>query len=1116
VSSNDTIDPNDWLSKAETLWRPKLESVGLVTEFLNENRLAQKAAKAFGLLSSSSPTYGIQALKRFPAANVVAFTGVAIDAYEGGSFWPGFSDSCGYQIAPLDQKAWGDSYLRSLRILGLPTFPELPKKYLGTILVHAGIPNYCLSDFFLVLEKGMRNVGSDPEAIVQWAVQRENIALQGIDIPVVRFLKFGKEYAVDFVDQALDALISLSRDPDSTPESQAPERVINAARDFLESNAVRASFLRSGITRRKPTATIRLNPYSGELDLLLPGLEDSPAQFAWTVNLDGTIKQTVPLIRVRGNSYSADETILRIDQPTRVISVKNKQIDFDYETKLVDEKDPIIFFTEEGQRISSFSSLPGARLWVLFAVQNSTVKPDFDSLIIRTEIPPLGWVGWQLALVDMTDQEKVRLTAQHPYHSVKTQTNASIELVDEISWLSFHGSPLQTARPIAHLPDNISADWRVQVLDLKTNRVILNRVEKSHSHKHDTFDPFEGIAAPILGHFEIAIKGPYGRGAKRQIAIAEGLTTSEKDPWRVLSPLGLSPISVRLVGNGLTSEPHELHLPSTEVITQVCISHEHAELTLVAQPPSMAVATLTKNIANRWNFGFVRIDSSDVSQATLMLRTNLNSQNPSLRATAHDKVIQYIDPASVEKSGYATYSLAGLTDSLRDKGALDLFIYYQDQPIRVARIEPKKVASGAQILDNLFTFIEFAGGDVEVRFWPVMAPWLGPESALVDSGGDCPIPEALVGHGSLLASWRRIDPWIPHQWTALPAVGQQVILEVEPDPGVSSATTLALAQVAIAERSANPGDAWKILEMATHLNYQGNWAVINVLTESLRSNPDDALMALANSDIPNENRVKLLIQSGVLWSQNEDLNEGEVDGRTLQQLYDQDPKIASLYIIPKLMTSALTPEHIELWRMLQNQHGNPLTEILTESNDKFHKAGSFAGAAHFDVLPTETQETIIQESQLLPNATIDGDSRTQAAWMLFQKKKKGSLVDAARDGRTRLDFQLSIYRDWHWDQATKSVESRRDPDHKGGWLSLSAQSISFALTAAVGAQGELHAQTHLKENIRHWLSLAKHAPDLVYADLILARCLAADQFSQFQPKNPLFQEVEQVEEEEDE
>jgi hypothetical protein len=1112
LSENDSINPREWLSKAESLWRPPLESVGLVTEFLNDNRLAQKAAKAFGLISNSTPEAGIQALNRYPAATAIAFTGVAIEVYEGGKFWPGFSEACGYTVMPIDQKSWGDAYLRSLRILGLPSFPDLPKKYLGTILVHAGIPNYCLGDFFTVLEKGMKNVGSDPEAIVQWAVQRQESALQGIDIPVKRFLQYGKEYAVDFVDQALDALISLSHDPDAMPEGQAPERVINAARVFLESNATRATNLRSGITRRKPAIAIRLDPYSGELELLLPALEDVSAHLTWAIDFDGSIERISPLLRVRGNKYTADAESHRINKPTRVISVRNNQNDVEYEFPLLTDKDPIVFFTEEGLVTSRYSSLPGSALWVLFALETTSTKPDFADLIIRKEVPPLGWAGWQLALIDLTDQEKVRLSPRHPFHYVRTQTNARLELTDEITWLSYQGAPVQTSRPIAHLPDNITAEWRVQVLDLKTNQLIINRSEDSRSEVHDSFDPFLGISAPLLGHFEIAIKGPFGRGAKRQICMAEGLTVSESDPWRTLGPRGLRPITLHMQGSGFSIEPELLALEASQISSLIEISKDHTDLTLIAQPPSMAVATITNHVASRWNFGFIRIDSEDVTQVILMLRTNPRTQNPSLRAVCQSGLIQYIDPDSSENLGYASYSLSGLVDSLRDVGSLDLLIYNQNDPIRVARIEPKKIASGAEIKENVFAFLGFGGGDVEVRFWSTFAPWLDAQSQVVDSLGRCEIPQTLIGQGSLLVSWRRVDPWIPHSWPALPNAGEQFLIEMDPDPLKCSEITLALAEQASVDYSANQDEAWKILQMANHQRKEVNWETILTLTKSLREEPVFPLIALANSSIPNESKLPLLIQSGVLWSPIDKNNHNKLSGTYLEQLYNRDPKIASFLIIPNLMSDNLSLDHIDLWRRLQNQHGDPLTEILTRSTDPFQKAGTFAGAAKFDALPFETQEVIIQQSQLLPKSTIDGDSRTQAAWLLFQEKNESELVSVARDGRSRLEFQASIHRDWHWYQAIDVVEARRDPEHKGGWLSLSAQSISFALTAQLAAQGELHAQNHLKTEFRHWLALANYAPNLVYADLVLAQCMAADQFGGVQPINPFNNEIEDEDE----
>jgi hypothetical protein len=727
-------------------------------------------------------------------------------------------------------------------------------------------------------------------------------------------------------------------------------------------------------------------------------------------------------------------------------------------------------------------------------------------------VPPLGWAGWQLALVDLTDQEKVRLSLRHPYHYVRTQTNARLELTDEITWLSYQGAPVQTSRPIAHLPDNITAEWRVQILDLKTNQLIINRTEDSRSEVHDSFDPFLGISAPLLGHFEIAIKGPCGRGAKRQICMAEGLTVSENDPWRTLGPRGLRPITLHMQGSGFSIKPELLALEASQISSLIEICKDHTELTLVAQPPSMAVATITNHVASRWNFGFIRIDSEDVTQVILMLRTNPRTQNPSLRAVSQSGLIQYIDPDSSENLGYASYSLSGLVDSLRDVGSLDLLIYNQNDPIRVARIEPKKIASGAEIKENVFAFLGFGGGDVEVRFWSTFAPWLDAQSQVVDSLGRCEIPQTLIGQGSLLVSWRRVDPWIPHSWPALPNAGEQFLIEMDPDPLKCSEITLALAEQASVDYSANQDEAWKILQMANHQRKEVNWETISTLTKSLREEPVFPLIALANSSIPNESKLPLLIQSGVLWSPIDKNNHNKLSGTYLEQLYNRDPKIASFLIIPNLMSDNLSLDHIDLWRRLQNQHGDPLTEILTRSTDPFQKAGTFAGAAKFDALPFETQEVIIQQSQLLPKSTIDGDSRTQAAWLLFQEKNESELVSVARDGRSRLEFQASIHRDWHWYQAIDVVEARRDPEHKGGWLSLSAQSISFALTAQLAAQGELHAQNHLKTEFRHWLALANYAPNLVYADLVLAQCMAADQFGGVQPINPFNNEIEDEDE----
>ncbi len=1102
MAEDSKIDPRDWLSRAESVWRPQLESVGLATEVLNDNVRAQKAAKAFGIVSNFSPQQGLKTLRDYPASTVVAFTGVAIESYEGGKFWPGFSKTCGYTVVPNEQSSWGDAYLRSLKVLGLPTFPELPKKYLGTILVHAGIPNYCLGDFFIVLERGMKHVGSDAEAIVQWAVQRQESALYSIDIPVRRFLEFGKEYAVDFVDRALDALISLTLDPDSNPDTQAPERVVEAAKAFLEANSERQSALRIGATTRKPKVSIRLNPYSGELEILLPAIEAVSEWFTWTIDTDGVTERIQPELRVRGNTFNAGEQPVRIQRPARHISVRSKQKELDYEFSLVEEKDPLLFFSEEGQLASRQASLIGTRLWALFALDGHEQDPDFKELIVRKEIPPLGWNGWQLALVDLSSEEKLRLAQGYPFHYVKTQSNARVEMTGEIPWITVEGLPVQISRPLVHLPDNITADWRVQVLDLDTNRVIVDRPEKSHSEIHDVVDPMSELATPIVGNFQVTVKGPLGRGAKRQFSLVEGMRVDDPHPWRHLSPGGLRAFTLQFSGSELHFDPSEFSLGATQVIGQVKVLGRTTELELSVQPPSMAVATVLNHVVSRWSHGFVRIDAEDIGLVTLMLRTNPNEANPSIRAMSQEKVVQFIEPNMQDGLGYSSYSLAGLTDSLRVAGALDLIVFHDQKPIRVARIEPTRIANSAEIANNTLRLSNFSGGEVEVRFWSVLAPWIPSESRQVDSMGECKIPDSMKGMGSVLVSWRRTDPWIPFSWPALPVRSEQLLIDLEPDPAICSESTLVLAGLQDPGHLASQEHAWAILHMFSHLNDLSTWHAVSGLTKSLLHETVSAMITLAESKIPSENRLSLLIRSGILWSQTNQSHSESPDDFTLERIYNSDPKVASLVIIPSFMSGHLSVQQIDLWRRLQKQHGAALTEILTLSIDPFVRAGSFAQAAQLDQLSVEQQEEIIQAAHLLPKSTLDGDSRAWAARLLFQERDQPELVSVGRNGRTRLEYQSSMLRDWHWEDALALLNARRDTEHKGGWLSLSAQSIGFALIAQLAVQGDQHAQEHLQHKFRHWLALAKYAPTLIYIDILLAACMAADQFAQTRPENP--------------
>ena len=71
------------------------------------------------------------------------------------------------------------------------------------------------------------------------------------------------------------------------------------------------------------------------------------------------------------------------------------------------------------------------------------------------------------------------------------------------------------------------------------------------------------------------------------------------------------------------------------------------------------------------------------------------------------------------------------------------------------------------------------------------------------------------------------------------------------------------------------------------------------------------------------------------------------------------------------------------------------------------------------------------------------------------------------------------------------IAARSDEGHRGGWQSLSAQSIGFALIGRVAVRGEAFATQFIDEHLKHWLLIAEVAPELTSIDLVLASAMTA-------------------------
>ena len=151
---------------AKRSWAPRLRGASLVAEADlrpdHTKQVAEVLARLYRKLPD--PQRGETFLLRWPACLAAAMAGVAAENFQGGMYWPVLWTVTGFDGTGLDQGIWGRAFNRAVERLGMATFPGLPLTYVGPILMHAGLPNFCLGNYFqLLLDRRRHDPGMDAE-----------------------------------------------------------------------------------------------------------------------------------------------------------------------------------------------------------------------------------------------------------------------------------------------------------------------------------------------------------------------------------------------------------------------------------------------------------------------------------------------------------------------------------------------------------------------------------------------------------------------------------------------------------------------------------------------------------------------------------------------------------------------------------------------------------------------------------------------------------------------------------------------------------------------------------------------------------------------------------------
>ncbi|MGH3295975.1 MAG: hypothetical protein ACRDP7_29670, partial [Trebonia sp.] len=775
------VTRRELLDIREREWGPRLRGVSLVAEAEIPEAHRTQAASALGVLYGKghfTVAGAIDFLTHWPACLVASMTGVAVTGYAHGAYWPAFWKTAGYPGDVNDQQVWGVAFGDAAAELGLPTFADSSNRYIGPVLMHAGIPAFCLGDFFrLLAERRRQDPGLDADTFLTWATAPgRNVRLSELDKPAQRFLLSGGEYAHDVVDRTFDLLERLG-DPDPDLDSIGlPGYMVQAARDELASGhldltGTRRTTARDGTrTVRQARPRIALDPYGAGVHVLLPAVGDRPDGIAqWRVTADGETGTVQSRAMWVGAAEAAPETSYPLNRPVRTVLVAlSGREDLAAELRVVDQADPVLFFTEDGRRLPGTVSLPRAQLWIMHPADRDLEFAGHAGEATESAVP-FGWDGWRLLCVSLQDVQAVGLRGGRP-HQVEFQARPWLLHGEPVPGVATpYGSPVYPVPPPVFLPDaNAEVTWHIEVRRAGEGVPLVSRSTGAAGE----IDIWRGMSRPVLGAFEVTVRGPLGRGLRRTIVIAEGLSVSYQPQTRLLAGVGLaqgkaslaavggaavSPVLLRF-GPGERSRPVEYRTPT-------------GSEPLLVTPPHAAVLCPGAGVM-AWTTSLLHLVTEDFAAAgRLLVRLPGEGQDshPELELYVGGQVVQSVPASGQRSTGLAGFELERAADTIAAHGRAELVLKAGETMMPVGYVRPRRLASGAGLNDGLLELHDAtAVAGLTAGVYLGYAPWRPPVELPVGADGTATLPENLVNAGPLRVLVRVDDPWEATRWPSWP------------------------------------------------------------------------------------------------------------------------------------------------------------------------------------------------------------------------------------------------------------------------------------------------------------------------------------------------------------
>lgn len=1087
--------PLEWLEAQETTWAAELRRVSLAAEFVV---VPHERNEALGLVGAYYDKYYVDPVRRtkilrmWPALQVLASTGVATDHYEHGTFWPKLTGLIGVTNDQTFQVEWGQAYLDNLRTLGLPTFDresdDAGTRYVGRILMHCGMPTHCLPDLFRMIGRmRAQRAGLSPVEFVNWAGGQANRKQLQLDMPVRRFLQYGGDFATDVVDRCFDLLDTVAAGADGS-DVPLPQRFRDVALIMHDEVREAGSARRGSTYTRSETARapyLLVDPFGRGVILRLPAIGEAPdGRAMWSVVLDGELQRIPTQPLVPGSDEPAPPTDVPIIAPLRAASAALAgREDLVTNIAVVDDVDPILFFAEDGRQLPAGLPLPAAPTWLLYPVEREELMTVGAAPVVTESPLPPGWSGWCLELRDLGEASSIGLLGAIS-HTIRSQAVARIVVTPPVEGVrTSMGIPVHTTLPTIVLPEELAdASWDATVHDV--NGALVGRWTSESAD--DASSIWSNVPRPVVGSYDVRIRGPWGRGASRSITIVEGLRVQYAPGWRAFAERGLVPSKATMsAADGVTLARTLLEFGAHEQHTYVRTGSRERYLSLVVTPPHMTVAHVTNEEASAPSIVPVKIYAEDLATGGTLVVDIGRDADPHLHYVTSSGSLQNIAPVA-GRHGVYRFDLTKLADTVAryPQGRLALS---SDGQVAVGVVQPRRLFDGVKIDGATISFSDCVEvDDLTALVYATRAPWRRPETVSI-TAGEAAIPDWLVNSGPLKILVRMEDPWAPAPVPDWPSTRSSTTVSCDgfvQDAMDEEATRLSMFLAGLTTDLPSISDLarlWTVRGLLPSLMLPrptGEFA--ESIDQLLHQHPRDALLALASSGVATEQIPSLVIRAGLPWA---DLTAAHDD--------EPPPWSGRSAIAATLLSAADGDWSADEIAPAVEVCGDAVPDLL-DGRDPYSSDGRLDQSAEmFRAATPVLREEFIRQTGLVPTGLLSGDSRRKAAMDFVQALEDPHLEWFRRNAIVVVEEAEKLMRIVHDTKAEGAIHARRHPSVTRGWRQVPAASLGLAFAARHAARGNDIAAGWVAKRARTWADLAAVAPQLVTIDLICAELLVS-------------------------